>query len=52
MFATPMDEVAYLAGAIKVLHTELETARDKREVMERIYVLESCLIKAALSIGA
>lgn len=42
---TPQEEVTYLIDALKVLRTELATARDKAEVMARIDSIKDCIVR-------
>jgi hypothetical protein len=46
---TYQQELEYLQGALQVLNTELGTARDKIEVMERIQNIKDCIVRLVLS---
>lgn len=39
------NELKYLVDALTVLRTELSTARDKNEVMERINAIKDCIVR-------
>ncbi len=39
------NEMKYLLDALIVLRTELNTARDKIEVMERIASIKDCIVR-------
>lgn len=41
-----MTEVEYLMGALRVLETEYSTSHNQLEVMERILMIQSCIITA------
>jgi hypothetical protein len=38
-------EMQYLINALKVLRTELSTARDVNEVMQRIDSIKDCIVR-------
>ena len=38
-------ELQYLINALKVLRTELSTARDVNEVMQRIDSIKDCIVR-------
>lgn len=42
---SPEQELQYLIDALKVLRTELATARDKAEVMVRIDSIKDCIVR-------